>query len=142
MIYAVGDIHGEADALRELLSKLPVTPSDLVVFLGDLINRGPDSFDCIEQVLAFDKCRKVAIQGNHEEVMQLFLETGEAMHLGGFGMEPTLTSYESNGWNLDAPALLPESHARFYAQAEAWTLPFYITDDYIFTHAGWNLSLP
>lgn len=140
MIYAVGDVHGEADALRELLAKLPVTPSDLVVFLGDLINRGPDSFQCVEQVLAFDKCRKVAIQGNHEEVMQLFLEAGDLQSLRAMGGDPTLASYTRAGHPLTAG--LPETHARFYAQAEAWTLPFYITADYIFTHAGWNLGLP
>jgi len=38
MIYAIGDVHGEADALQELLAKLPVQPSDLVIFLGDAIN--------------------------------------------------------------------------------------------------------
>ena len=43
MIYAIGDIHGEAKALREMLSKLPVQPEDLVIFLGDVIDRGASS---------------------------------------------------------------------------------------------------
>ena len=88
MIYAIGDIHGENGALKEMLAKLPVQPSDLVIFLGDAINHGPDPFDCVEQILAFDRSRKV-----------------------------------------------------FYSR-QPWTLPFYITDHYIFTHAGWDLSLP
>ena len=144
MIYAIGDIHGEAGALRELLAKLPVQPSDLVVFLGDAINRGPDPYDCVEQILAFDRCRKVFIQGNHEEAMLLFLEDGDVQALIGMDGQPTLDSYERAGYALASgdPASLPLSHARLYAQAEPWTLPFYITDEYIFTHAGWDLALP
>ena len=144
MIYAVGDIHGEADALRLLLAKLPVAPSDLVVFLGDAINRGPDPFDCVEQILAFDRCRKVFVQGNHEEAMLLFLEDGEIATLAGLNPQSTLDSYARRGYALAPgdPNSCPLPHLRLYAQMETWTQPFYITDHYIFTHAGWDLSLP
>ena len=144
MIYAVGDIHGEAEALRELLALLPVQPADLVVFLGDAVNRGPDPFDCIAQILAFDRCRKVFIQGNHEEAMLLFLEDGDVSTLAGLEGQATLDSYARAGWALTPgdPNSLPLPHLRLYAQAEPWTLPFYITDHYIFTHAGWDLALP
>ena len=126
MIYAIGDIHGENKALREMLAKLPVTPSDLVIFLGDAVNRGPDPFDCVEQILAFDRCRKVFVQGNLEDA------------------QTTLDSYARRGYALTPgdPNSLPLAHLRFFSQAEAWTLPFFITDDYIFTHAGWDLMLP
>ncbi len=144
VIYAVGDVHGENGALRELLAKLPVQPSDLVIFLGDIINRGPDPYDCAEQVLGFDRCRKVFIQGNHEEALLLFLEDGEISTFAGLSPQTTLDSYAKRGYALAPgdPSSLPLSHLRLYAQAEAWTLPFYITDDYIFTHAGWDLALP
>ncbi len=144
MIYAIGDIHGEAEALREMLAKLPVQSSDLVIFLGDAINRGPDPFDCVEQILAFDRCRKVFIQGNHEEAMLLFLEEGDVATLAGLNGQATLDSYARHGYALTPgdPNSPPLPHLRLYAQAEPWTLPFYITDDYIFTHAGWDLALP
>ncbi len=144
MIYAVGDIHGESGALREMLTKLPVTPSDLVIFLGDAINRGPDPFDCVEQILTFNRCRKVFVQGNHEEALLLYLEDGDIAALSGMDARTTLDSYARRGYALSPgdPASLPFSHLRFYAQAEPWTLPFYITDDYVFTHAGWDLMLP
>ena len=144
MIYAIGDIHGEADALREMLAALPVQPADLVVFLGDVINRGLESFDCVEQIIAFDRCRKVFVQGNHEESLLLFLEDGDMAALSGMDAQATLDSYARAGYALTPgdPASVPFSHARFYAQIEPWTLPFYITDHYIFTHAGWDLSLP
>ena len=144
MIYAIGDIHGEAKALREMLSKLPVQPEDLVIFLGDIIDRGAASYDCVEQILAFDRCRKVLIQGNHEEAFLIYLEDGLAEYAEGMGGQSTLDSYAAAGYHIlpGEPGSLPSSHARFYAQMEPWTLPFYITDHYIFTHAGWDLSLP
>lgn len=144
MIYAIGDIHGENGALQEMLAKLPVAPSDLVIFLGDAINRGPDPFDCIEQILAFSRCHKVFIQGNHEEALLLFLEDGDISALSGMDAQATLDSYAKRGYALvpgDSNSL-PPSHARLYAQMETWTLPFYITDTYIFTHAGWDLMRP
>ncbi len=144
MIYAVGDVHGEAEALRELLARLPVQPSDLVVFLGDAINRGPDPFDCIAQIVAFDRCPKVFIPGNHEEAMLLFLEEGDIATLAGLSGQATLDSYARAGYALTPgdPGSVPLPHLRLYAQMEPWTLPFYITDQYIFTHAGWDLALP
>jgi len=144
VIYAVGDVHGEAEALRELLARLPVQPSDLVVFLGDAINRGPDPFDCIAQIVAFDRCPKVFIPGNHEEAMLLFLEEGDIATLAGLSGQATLDSYARAGYALTPgdPGSVPLPHLRLYAQMEPWTLPFYITDQYIFTHAGWDLALP
>lgn len=144
MIYAIGDIHGEADALRQMLQKLPVQPADLVIFLGDAINRGPNSFDCVEQILAFDRCRKVFVQGNHEEAMLLFLEDGEEQGFLALGGQTTLDSYARAGYALTPgdPSSLPYAHAEFYAQMLPWTRPLHITDEYIFTHAGFNLSLP
>ena len=145
MIYAIGDVHGESEALRELVEKLPLEPTDLVVFLGDLINRGgQDAFGCVEQVIAFDRCRKVCLQGNHEETMLHVLEYGDLGPLEGMDGQGTLDSYARAGYPIvpGDPQSLPETHQRFFFQAEPWTLPFYITDHFIFTHAGWDLSRP
>jgi serine/threonine protein phosphatase 1 len=142
VIYAIGDVHGEAETLRALLAKLPLAPADLVIFLGDIINRGPDSFACVEQVLAFDRCRKFFLHGNHEDAMLLFLEEGDLSALSGMDAQATLDSYAVAGYALTPgdPTSIPESHARLYAQAHPWTRPFHITDEYIFVHAGWDLS--
>jgi len=145
MIYAIGDVHGEAEALERLIERLPVQQTDLVVFLGDLINRmGKDPFRCVEAVLGFDRCRKVCLHGNHEDSFREYLEHGDPSVLTGMSAETTLESYESAGYPVTPgdPMSIPEAHARFYFSAEPWTLPFYITDDYIFTHAGWNLDRP
>src|SRR5262245_37183294 len=69
--FAVGDIHGEADHLDRLLCRLPsLHREDTVVFLGDYIDRGPDSRRVIEQVEEFRvgfPGRCILLRGNHED---------------------------------------------------------------------------
>jgi serine/threonine protein phosphatase 1 len=145
MIYAIGDVHGEAEALREMLATLPVQPSDIILFLGDLINRrGDNSFDCVEQVIAFDRCHKISLMGNHEEAMIGFLADGDMSAMQGMDCQSTLDSYAAAGYAVTPgdPLSIPDTHARFYFQTETWTLPYYITETHIYTHAGWDLSRP
>lgn len=70
--FAVGDIHGYLDPLRDLLHQLAVAirPGDTVVFLGDYIDRGPDSKGCIDAMLGFERTVDAAVvylRGNHED---------------------------------------------------------------------------
>lgn len=60
----IGDVHGCANELTELLSKLAVVPSDQVVFVGDLVARGPDSRGVLRLVRELSA---LAVRGNHEE---------------------------------------------------------------------------
>ena len=98
-VIAVGDIHGNREALDDLLDQL--TPGigigDTVVFLGDYIDRGLDSRGCIERILDLKRTTKaqvVGILGNHEQWM---LETWRdfTRHSWLLGMEafPTIESY-------------------------------------------------
>jgi calcineurin-like phosphoesterase family protein len=69
---AVGDIHGFLAPLIDLLARLraEVTADDTVVFLGDYIDRGPDSKGCIDAILAFEQDiagTVVCLRGNHED---------------------------------------------------------------------------
>jgi serine/threonine protein phosphatase 1 len=67
---AIGDIHGCNTALATLLDGLKITSADRVIFLGDVIDRGPSSRDVIEQILALrERCRVDCIQGNHEQML-------------------------------------------------------------------------
>jgi serine/threonine protein phosphatase 1 len=70
--FAVGDIHGNLPALRDLLGRLQpeLGAGDTIVFLGDYIDRGPDSKGCVDALLAFERgaaCEVVFLLGNHEE---------------------------------------------------------------------------
>lgn len=68
--YVVGDIHGRSDLLRSLLPQLPVVAGDDVVFLGDYIDRGPDSKGVVETLLQFSarsEANVAFLLGNHEQ---------------------------------------------------------------------------
>lgn len=70
--YAVGDIHGNSAALADLLAQVgaAATADDTIVFLGDYIDRGPDSRGCIDHLLAFQasaRAEVVFLLGNHDQ---------------------------------------------------------------------------
>jgi serine/threonine protein phosphatase 1 len=67
---AIGDVHGCHTALATMLDALKLSTDDTVVMLGDAIDRGPDSRDCIRQLMELaERCRVVCIQGNHEQML-------------------------------------------------------------------------
>ena len=63
--YVVGDVHGCPEPLDRLLSTLGVTDDDLVVFVGDLVRKGPDSAAVVERVR--DAENMFSVRGNNEE---------------------------------------------------------------------------
>ncbi len=82
--YAIGDIHGRLDLLERLLGDIERDIADraprqtLLVFLGDLIDRGPSSNQVVELLRTYRRpgVRPVFLAGNHEEVL-LRLLNGE-----------------------------------------------------------------
>ena len=69
-ILAIGDIHGCANALKGLLRKIRPNNSDVVVFLGDYIDRGSNSREVIELLIGIGESTQAHfIKGNHEEAM-------------------------------------------------------------------------
>jgi hypothetical protein len=69
----IGDVHGCLEELDELLAKAGVTSSDSVIFVGDLIGRGPDSIRVLDRVLQLNAR---AVQGNHERQLLQLMDTG------------------------------------------------------------------
>ena len=68
--FAIGDVHGCYTALTALLEALQLQDDDQLVFLGDLVDRGPDSFRVVERVRELvDSDRAVCLLGNHEEML-------------------------------------------------------------------------
>src|SRR6185436_1096035 len=62
---AIGDIHGCTEALAAVLAAIKPAEKDTLVFLGDYVDRGPDSRGVIEQILSLEtKCRVVPLLGN------------------------------------------------------------------------------
>ncbi|MGB3456476.1 MAG: metallophosphoesterase family protein [Litorimonas sp.] len=151
--YVVGDIHGCLDPLMRLLSRIgrhavEYHPQDDVtlVFVGDLIDRGPQSAQVVETLLNFEPMgmKPVFLMGNHEEI---FLKA-----LGGsvdamsrwfdWGGRATARSYgvDNLGDMHMAPErvmqklidCVPEAHEDFIRGFQSHL----IMGDYIFVHAG------
>lgn len=92
---AVGDIHGNLPALQDLLAQLQpeLNDGDVVVFLGDYIDRGPDSRACIDSLLEFKQSTRaevVCLRGNHEDWM-LRTRGNYRRHSWLFGMDALVT---------------------------------------------------
>ena len=84
LTYAIGDLHGRLDLFDSLLTMIRQDAAALgsadrpmVVLLGDLIDRGPESAGCVERALGLSGegwCDVQALKGNHEEALLLFLD--------------------------------------------------------------------
>jgi serine/threonine protein phosphatase 1 len=116
---AVGDVHGCAAALAALIAAIRPTPEDTLVFLGDYIDRGPDSRGVLDQLLQLrEHCILVPILGNHEEMLLAALEgPSELRYWLHFGGLATIASYGFRGGSSLAPAdlrrLIPAEHLQF-----------------------------
>src|SRR5881392_2004179 len=78
--FAIGDIHGDLTALHTLFERLPaLTDEDTVVFLGDYIDRGPESAGVVEFVRKLEDrgpAKVVALRGNHEDAWLQVIDKG------------------------------------------------------------------
>lgn len=146
-IYAVGDVHGCADLLDLLLDKMADDgagePDARVVFLGDYVDRGPDSKGVIDRLLDIQTSHPetVFLKGNHEAVMLDFMSDPEKIPSWlKWGGDETLASYgvlnanSRPGSELSAElnANMPPAHKRFL---NGLTLT-HAEGDYLFVHAG------
>ena len=142
MIYAIGDIHGCLDRLIRLLDLVnPDLDRHLLVFVGDYVDRGPDSAGVVDYIIDLKKKYNpeniICLMGNHERMFLNFLQGHEEMFFLLNGGRETLISYWGNQWER-RERRLPPGHAHFFE-----TLKFYYeTDDYIFVHGGLRPGLP
>lgn len=128
-IVAIGDIHGCLKSLKALWNKLDDHKDALHVFVGDYIDRGPDSKGVVDFLLEHrDERECIFLRGNHEQMLLDAYKNGDAYGWMMNGGESTLRSYGDDVRVTE----LPEDHLEFYKQ----TLPFYDTEEYFFVHAG------
>ncbi len=132
--FAIGDVHGCGKALRSLIEAVAPTSDDELIFLGDYVDRGPNSRDCIDQLIEVQKtCRTVMLRGNHEIMMMAVTIGGldPAMWLSSGGTS-TVSSY---GGSLSK---VSNRHLEFFQSLR----PYYETDDEIFVHACYAADIP
>lgn len=121
-IFAIGDIHGCSLALSTLTEAICPKPDDIVVTLGDYINRGPDSPGVLNQLLSLQlRCHLVPLLGNHEEILLSSLR--HSLEAGGI---------------MNEREAMPADHLDFLRSCR----DFYETDNHIFVHANYVPCLP
>ncbi len=148
MIYAIGDIHGCLAPLKELMAQIAPKPEDEVVFLGDYIDRGPDSKGVLDYLVANHKPNWHYLRGNHEQMLLEWLGTPNPLAAANWllnGGHQTLQSYvprekldevRGEGAHILLQSYIPHTHVELLN-----SLPlFYETADYYFCHAGINLD--
>lgn len=134
-IIAIGDIHGCSRALAALIKLIAPTSSDILIQLGDAIDRGPDSRSVMEQLIELSsRCTLIYVRGNHEELLLNSLEDAAALprwlRNGGF---ETLRSYD-----CDDPRFIPKQHLDFIRSS----IDYLELENFIFIHAGYVENQP
>lgn len=151
--FVVGDIHGcteELDLLIRHLESEGLGSEDLVVFVGDYIDRGPDSKGVISRLIEF-KAKygaTIFLRGNHEDMLVAFLklpvQTASAGSYGKYYLQnggvQLLESYglAENATPEQLSAILPADHLNFICSLES----FIQIGNYVIVHAGLNPGQP
>jgi len=132
-VYAIGDVHGCLDSLEKLFNILPLSSEDVLIFLGDYIDRGPDSKGVINFLISLSKeYRCIFIRGNHEEMFLNAVLHGKDVELWYYnGAFATVRSYGSI-------ASIPGDHIDFISS----TIYYHILGNFLFVHAGVKPGIP
>lgn len=127
-LIAIGDVHGCARTLEALLQQLDIQTDDHLVFVGDYIDRGPDSRAVIDILIDLrQRTRCTFLRGNHEAMLLAYLDHGEFDLWRSNGGMHTLASYGA----ADGSGI-PDEHVEFIRKTEL----FFETPDFLIVHAG------
>ena len=156
-IYALGDIHGRSDLLKKTftlidadLERNPASQS-IEVFLGDYVDRGPDSAHTLDLLLDRSLYREtVFLKGNHEafflEVLRDPSKLEEWRQFGGlqtlmsYGIQPSINPDASEQTDLirALTEVMPNDHLKFLESLK----PTFVCGDFFFVHAGVRPGIP
>lgn len=152
LVFAVGDVHGCHSQLIEMERRISSEAAELgkpalIVYLGDLVDRGPDSAAVLEHFCNRQKTNvfRVALCGNHDDsFLRFFEDPASNMEWLGFGGNTTLESYGidaghilKHGGGVEAlkqtmREAIPDQHLDFLRQ-----MPVCLTiGDFLLVHAG------
>jgi serine/threonine protein phosphatase 1 len=150
IVYCIGDIHGCNDKLQMLLDKIYLDmkfyPGSMfeLVFIGDYIDRGPDSSGVINTILSLMETdtfsKVVTIRGNHEQMLLDALD-GDFSAYRDFisnGGKETLQSYGNVDSNKLSFSMIPEDHINFFRNTKL----YYQIDNLVCVHAGVDPTIP
>ena len=141
--FVIGDIHGQLGMLESLMGKIPWRPEkDALVFLGDYVDRGPDSRGVVDYVqsLSRNSSRVGCVLGNHEGMLMDYLRgVHRDLYLANGG-RTTLEAYERDKYSGAAfgEIEIPCEHKSFYESLK----PYFEFEDYYLVHAGFRPGTP
>jgi serine/threonine protein phosphatase 1 len=144
--FVIGDIHGCLSELSCLIENLPLKCRDRLVFLGDYIDRGPDSKGVVSYLMNLAKSTDhniVFLKGNHEDMLlgylgfdgrygEMFLANGGQATLASYGMTSMAMS------QVKAMARIPADHLQFFLGLKN----FSVEGSFLCVHAGIQPSKP
>ena len=136
MLYAIGDIHGMRDELVRLLSRLPLTKGDRLLFIGDYVDRGPNPKGVVDELIQLQKSYEcIFLMGNHEAMFLSFIGWEGPSYFGAEaflhnGGETTLQSY--GYFEAKDDFALEPAHEEFYRNLAL----SHLDGEYAFVHAG------
>ena len=156
-IYAIGDVHGRADLLDQVLSSIDrdlsarPTPRAVHVFVGDYIDRGPDSRGVLDRLVERAKSHElICLKGNHESFLIEFLKNpvildawrqfGGLETLISYGLAPSVRPDTATQMQLaaDLERAMPSAHRRFLQDLKL----SFTCGDFFFAHAGVRPGTP
>ena len=119
----IGDVHGCNEALRALLDKVkPVIGQDRIVFLGDLFDRGPDSFGVFRTVRNLQEQFQdsfILLRGNHEDyLLQPHLTRRQRMVWENVGRQATVNSFRKAGKTMETAIPWLQEHLQLFWKTE------------------------
>jgi serine/threonine protein phosphatase 1 len=156
-IYAIGDVHGRADLLERVFTRIdahiaahPVV-RPIQVLVGDYIDRGPDSRGVLDRLIKRAKTNEmVLLKGNHETLVFEFLRNPSMLQswsqLGGletlmsYGLSPSLNAdaLTQKKLAIALQAALPKSHLNFLGSLQS----SFSCGEFFFAHAGVRPRVP
>jgi serine/threonine protein phosphatase 1 len=141
-ILAFGDIHGCLRAFTTLLTTVAPQPEDLIITLGDYVDRGPDSRGVMDELIRLRQThRLIALRGNHDQMMQEARSrtaSDRIMWLSCGGRQ-TLTSYGFPKPDDADLGQIPQSHWDFLDNV---CVDWYETEKHFFVHANVYPDVP
>ena len=139
-IFVIGDIHGCFDKLRTLMRKIPIDlKQDKLIFIGDYIDRGPQSFKVLEYLINLKKRFSdiIFLKGNHEAMLENYLSGVDRFTYLRNGGQKTLDDYLNQTVHTGSSPV-PQDHMAFFKSL----VIYHQTEDYIFVHAGLRKKIP
>lgn len=148
--FVIGDIHGNLRGMKQALERSGFNyDTDILISLGDITDRLPDTFGCVEEFLKIKN--SIIVQSNHDIIFRDWLLTGRHYFNWQHGGFQTLKSYVDAlndgsdkfyanpkltgvSYNI-SPSDIPQSHIDFFVNRENYYID---SDNNLYVHAGFN----